>query len=158
MKIEQKPSRLGDFAVLLTFGMFALCILLVLLGSARLYQNLTERDLRSYDARTVTQYLSTRLHQADRENALAVEDFEDTTALCIRETIGKREFITRIYCYDGYLRELFTPVTGKFSPEDGEKLLPAEDLAVSMTDNLLQLQVGQEQVLLYVRSLQGGEP
>ena len=36
MKIEQKPSRLGDFAVLLTFGMFALCILLVLLSSARL--------------------------------------------------------------------------------------------------------------------------
>ena len=69
MKIEQKPSRLGDFAVLLTFGMFALCILLVLLGSARLYQTLTERDLRSYDARTVTQYLSTRLHQADQENA-----------------------------------------------------------------------------------------
>ena len=158
MKIEQKPSRLGDFAVLLTFGMFALCILLVLLSSARLYHTLTERDLRSYDARTVTQYLSTRLHQADRENALSVEDFEDTTALCIHETIGKREFLTRIYCYDGYLRELFTPVTGEFSPVDGEKLLPTENLTVTMTDNLLQLQVGQEQVLLYMRSLQGGDP
>lgn len=158
MKIEQKPSRLGDFAVLLTFGMFALCILLVLLGSARLYQTLTERDLRSYDARTVTQYLSTRLHQADQENALSVEDFEDTTALCIHETIGNREFLTRIYCYDGYLRELFTPVTGEFSPVDGEKLLPIEALAVSMEDHLLRLQIGHEQVLLYLRSLQGGRP
>ena len=137
MKYEQKHSRLGDFAALLTFAIFALCILLVLLGGARLYQNLTQRDRQTYDRRTATQYLSTRLHQADRENALSVEEFADTTALCIRETVGEREYLTRIYCHDGYLRELFTPAKGSFSPEDGEKLLPAENMSISMENNLI---------------------
>ena len=158
MKYEQKHSRLGDFAALLTFAIFALCILLVLLGGARLYQSLTQRDRQTYDRRTTTQYLSTRLHQADYENALSVEDFDGTTALCIRQTIGEREYLTRIYCYDGYLRELFTPAKGSFAPEYGEKLLPAEDMSVSMENNTLHLQIGQDSMLIYLRSLQGGSP
>ena len=158
MNYERKPSRLPDFAVLLTFGIFALCTLLVLLGGAKLYRNLTQRDRQTYDRRTATQYLSTRLHQADRENAVCVEAFGDTTALCIRETINGRTYLTRIYCHDGYLRELFTPESGSFSPEDGEKLLPAEYFTAATEDNTLFLQIGEEELILHLRSLQGGSP
>ena len=91
MKYERKSSRLPDLAVFLTFGIFALCILLVLLGGARLYKNLTIRDRQSYDGRTLCQYLSTRLHQAARENAVSVEAFDGTTTLSIRETINNRD-------------------------------------------------------------------
>lgn len=158
MKYERKSSRLPDLVVFLTFGIFALCILLVLLGGARLYKNLTVRDRQSYDGRTLCQYLSTRLHQADRENAVSVEAFDGTATLCIRETINNREYLTRIYCYDGYLRELFTTATGAFSPEDGEKLLPADSLTVTMEDNTLFLQAGEDSVILHLRSTQGGSP
>lgn len=158
MKYEHKQSRLPDLAVLLTFGIFALCILLVLLGGAKLYRDLTQRDRESFDKRTVCQYLSTRLHQADRENAVCVEDFEGLDALCIRETINGKNYLTRIYCYDGYLRELFTPEGGNFSPEDGEKLLKAETLTLSMEGNTLQLQTGAEHLSVYLRSNQGGSP
>ena len=156
MKNERKVSRLPDLAVFLNFGIFALCILLVLLGGARVYKNLTVRDRQSYDRRTLCQYLSTRLHQADRENAVCTEDFDGITALCIRETINEKDYITRIYCHNGYLMELFTPANGTFSPSDGETLLPADSLTVSLEENTLRLQLGGESILLYLRSGQGG--
>ena len=57
--------------------------------------------------------------------------------LFLRETLEGEEYLTRVYCWDGQLRELFTPAGSDCRPEDGEVLLPAEALRLSRDGALL---------------------
>ena len=128
MSMKQKKRKTDALVVLLLFGVFAACVLSVLLTGADAFHRLARRDQLSYDRRTVGQYLSTRVRQADRLGQVSVSSFEGLPALVFTEEIGGEEYETLVYCYDGYLRELFASAGGGFLPEDGEKAPhPQED-------------------------------
>ena len=64
----------------------------------------------------------------------------------------KREaYLTRIYCHEGFLRELFSAEGGSFSPEDGEKLIELHALSFEKSNNMLSADLvladGSEQTL-----------
>ena len=124
MKKERK-HYIGGLLALLLLCVFAACVLSVLLAGAGTYRKLTARDRASYDSRTATQYLATRIRQADRQGAVSVRAFEGRDALVLTEEIDGELYETRIYYCDGYLRELFTAAGADLLPEDGEKILPA---------------------------------
>ena len=134
MKNESK-TKMTALMALLIFGAFALCALLVLLTGADIYKKITEREEKSFDTRTVTQYISTRFRQGDNTGAIAVNDFGGVDALEITQQINGKDYITRVYCFDGYLCELFTNADGDFSPEDGEQLLPLKALEMEMEES-----------------------
>ena len=119
---------MGGLLSLLLLLVFAVCVLSVLLTGADTYQTLTRRDQDSYDRRTAAQYLATRVRQADRADGIAVADFQGCDALELTETIDGTPYITRVYCYDGYLRELFSAAEAQMTPADGEKVLEAQAL------------------------------
>ena len=79
--------------MLLLFGVFAVCVLIVLLTGAKAYRGLTERDRTAYDRRTCVQYIATKVRQGDVEGGVTVEPFGDTAALCMRQY----GFVTRVY-------------------------------------------------------------
>ena len=157
MSTKQKKRNMGALAVLLLFGVFAVCILSVLLTGADAYQRLARRDQLSYDRRTAGQYLSTRVRQADQLGRVTVDSFGGVDALVFTEEIEGEEYETLVYCYDGYLRELFVSAEGDFLPEDGEKVLQAERLSLSLDGQLLTAELvgpaGEVQnLILYLRS------
>ena len=133
----KKEHTLVPIAALLTFALFAIGILSVLLGGSQVYRRLTLRDQRSYDSRTCTQYIATKLRQAPAPDAVSVAPFGDGDALLIQQAIEKTQYLTRIYCHDGWLMELFTLAGSDFSPEDGEKILPLDTLSIAMEGSLL---------------------
>ncbi len=124
-------------AVLLLFALFAVGILSVLLGGARTYRGLTERDERSYENRTAVQYLATRVRQAESPQDVTLAPFGEGDGLCLLQEIDGTVYATRVYCYDGWLRELFARHDVTFSPQDGEKVLPLSQLELSLEDGLL---------------------
>ena len=140
MKNESK-AKMTSLMALLIFGAFALCVLLVLLTGADIYKKITEREEKSFDARTVLQYISTRFRQGDSLGALAVNDFGGVDALEITQQINGKYYITRVYCFDGYLCELFTNADGDFSPEDGEQLLPLKALEMEMEESCFTVDI-----------------
>ena len=125
--------------MLLLFGILTTCLLLVLLSGAKIYRGVTERGRESFDQRTAAQYLSTRVHQADAAEAVRVENFGGEPALVMSEMIDGVCYETRIYCYDGWLRELFAESGYNASPEDGEQLLPLEALELTLESGLLRV-------------------
>ena len=135
---ERSFQKLTDLMALLVFGIFALCVLLVLLSGADVYRRLEDAGQSQYHRRTAVQYIITRVRQGQ---SVHTEDFSGVEALVFPETINGRDYVTRVYCHDGYLRELFTPEAGSFSPEDGEKLIEMADLSLSMEENLLNVQL-----------------
>lgn len=124
-------------AALLVLAVFAVGILSVLLGGAGIYERLTRRDQCAFQRRTAAQYLATKVRQS--EGTPQVEKFSGTDALVLSQVIDGKVYVTRIYCWDGWLRELFTAADGAFSPEDGEKILPMAELSVSVEQKIFAL-------------------
>lgn len=135
MKI--RGNRLEGLTALLLFGVFAVCILMVLLTSADAYQNLTEKDRKSYDNRVCGQYIATQVRQYDHSGSLSVAPFGDGDAVFLWQEIDGEVYHTIIYSYEGYLMELFCSASYELSPEDGERLMPIDELRVSFDGRML---------------------
>ena len=138
-----------ELTALLVFGLFALCMAVVLLRGANTYQTLIRRADMAHSHRVAVRYFTTRLHQAP---SAWVEDFCGLQALCIREETDGKTYITRVYCYDHTIRELYSAENARVSPEDGEVVLEAERLAFVRDDGLLTVEIthpdGQSQRML----------
>ena len=138
MNKERAKQNISGLLALLLFAVFAVCILSVLLSGTQIYQRLTDRDDAAYTHRTVVQYLSTKVRQADCAQMITVEDFCGTPALVFSEDLEGELFDTRIYCHDGYLYELFVPASLDAVPEDGESLLPLQSMEITQEGSLLR--------------------
>ena len=153
-----QKKNLSGLMVLLLFGVFAVCILSVLISGTHVYDRLAARDKAAYDGRTAAQYLSTRIRQAQSPDAVSIRSEGGTTVVCISETYEAESFETWLYCRDGWLCELFLFSDAEVDPENSEKLLPAESLSGSLENGLLTLRItddGGEQTVRIL--LRGGE-
>ena len=136
-----KKRNLGFLLVLLVFAVFMVSVLLVLLTGADVVQSITELDQKSYDQRTIIQYISTRVRQADQAGAIFVRTAETGDRLVLQEEIDGLLFETTIYCYDGYLCELFCVNGYDPGPGFGEKILPAERFHVTDNGEYLEMEI-----------------
>lgn len=147
MKTKIKKIDISSLSPLLLFTVFSVCVLLVLLTGASVYESFTERDRISYDHRTISQYLTTRVRQSDAIDAYRVGDFNDTASNTEGNTFffceehGGVKYATRIYCHDGYLYELFAEAEAAFDPQDGEKILPLQSAEFKLDDGMLIINV-----------------
>ena len=130
--------NITDLLALLVFGIFALCVAALLLTGAGAYKKLTDRGTDSYEQRVAARYMTTRFHQAPQ---VQIEDFCGLQAMTIREEISGRTYVTRVYCPDGHIRELFAAESAAVSPEDGETVLEAEALVFSVDGKLLKVSI-----------------
>ena len=159
MKDRNHRRSVSAPAALLLLAVFGTAILSVLLTGAGTYRRLTERDRQLYEIRTCARYLTTRVQRAPSPSAVSVGGFGASDALEVRETVSGEEYLTRVYCYGGWLMELYTAAAAEgFAPEDGEKLLPAESLTLQLREELLQAEIlcGGERVCVSL-SLCDGE-
>lgn len=158
MRNRQPKHHIDGLLVLLLFGVFALCVLSVLLTGARVYRNLNARDQTSYDRRTAVQFLATKVRQAP--STVSVAPFGDGEALVLEEEIEGETYLTRLYCHDGSLRELFANADDSFEPQDGEVILPAQAMALELEEGLLSVTLTAEdgtplELLLALRTGEG---
>ena len=63
--MKTQKHHIEGLIALLLFGVFAVCLMTVLLTGANAYRSLTDRDQTAYDRRVCAQYMATRLRQAD---------------------------------------------------------------------------------------------
>ena len=157
MKNEQKQLKMGSLLALMVFGVFAACLLFLLLTGADVYQKMRERDTATYESRTAVQYMTTRVRQADRAESITAEMFDGLDALVLQEEIEGETYETKLYCYDGWLTELYAAADSDLSPADGEKILELKGLELSLQDGLLQAKLTlpdgrEEELSLQLRS------
>lgn len=147
--MNDKHTKLTDLLTLLVFTVFALCVLLVLLTGAKAYKGLVRRGEDSYALRTAARYVTTRVQQAQ---AVEVGDFDGCPCLLLSEAVDGHIYITRVYCYDGSLRELYAGEDASLSPGDGDALLPLEQLDLALSDGVLTAKLADMTTLtLYIR-------
>ena len=131
-------KKIAQLLAVLVFGVFALCVAAVLLTGARTYQTLTQRGSRANSQRVAVRYMTTRFQQAP---AVQLEDFCGLQSLTVREEIDGKAYLTRVYCHEGTVRELFSAEHAQVGPEDGEAVLEAENLNFSLENGLLTVEI-----------------
>ena len=152
MKRQPIRHQLDGLIALLLFGVFSVCILAVLLTGADAYRRLTDRDRAAFNRRTTLQYIATRVRQGDRADGLRVADFNGVDALVFDEGDG---YVTRVYCWNGYIMELYAEEELDLSLEAGEPIMEAEPLGFSMADGRLTVTSGEDKLILSLRSGKG---
>ena len=142
MKKKMIGHQIDGLIALLLFGVFAACLLAVLLTGAGAYKRLNARNEGAYYHRTCLQYVANRVHQAPKPEDVMLEPFGDGNALAITDRDG---CITRVYYYDGYLMELYSSASFALSPQDGERIMEVEKLELTMEDGMLKVSVTDQE-------------
>lgn len=158
MKQTRNDKSISALCAPVLLLILAAGILTVLLGSAAVYENQNRRGQESGDRRTAALYLTNQVRQTS--GTVTIQAFGQGNALVFREKINGVAYLTKIYCYEGWLMELFTPETGDFSPADGEKVLPMAALDMDMADGLLRIAFTDphgERNVLKIMLMQAGE-
>ncbi len=164
-----RKHKIDSIFVLLLFTLFASCILMVLLLGASSYEKIVERNARAYSARTGVQYIAAKLRHGDEAACVMAGSFTDKNSKNADEIptlyLGMRTegefYYTKIYYYEGYIRELLCAEADDLEPEAGQEVLKAEDFFVEYEDGLLKISVTDEEgevhtLSLAVRSEEGG--
>ena len=141
MNKRQKQFKISGIMALLLFVVFAVCVFIVLLNGANVYNRLVKRDRYTYDSRTAAQYIVTRIRQSDIADSIRIEDFYGSDTLVASETIEGETYETRVYFYDGYMMELYTPADSEIYPEYGTPLLEIESLEIEEKDDMINISV-----------------
>ncbi len=145
MNKEQYEYKINRLLALLLFAIYAVCILLVLLTGANLYKKLTLKNQNSYAQRTAIQYFTTRVRQNDKADAIDVCQFGEADALILKEQIQGKEYETLIYCYDGYLREIFSSSVKTFSPKDGNIIIEMKSLILEKENGTIYAEITDQE-------------
>lgn len=138
MRKKTTGYHMDGLIALLLFGVFAACLLAVLLTGAGAYKRLNARNEENYARRTCLQYVANRVHQAAKPSDVRTEAFGDGTALLMAD---RDDFVTRVYFYDGYLMELYSSSAFALGPQDGERIMEIGGLDLSLEEGMLKVKV-----------------
>lgn len=122
---------------LMLFFLFSACMLATLLAGAKVYQGVSSVLDEQYSTTTCINYLSAKVRHNDRQGGIGMGRIGNINALALYETYDDEEFVTYIYSFEGYMMELFCSADGEFLPENGEKIMPIDDLYISLDEGLL---------------------
>jgi len=136
---RRENSSVSALSALVLLCVFAVGILFVLLGGARGYSRLIERDSQSYDRRTCAQYMVTKLRQSHCADCVELGSFGEGDALILRQQEKGESYLTRIYCHEGWLMELFCAENAPLEASDGEKIMPLAALKLEKTGTLIKM-------------------
>ena len=106
------------FPLALFFALAASSVALVVLASGS-YSRQVHTSEDSYTSCTALSYVTEKLHQADNSDAIDAGTFD-------RQEYSGQSYVTYLYAYDGYLRELFIKEGVAASAGDGREILATD--------------------------------
>lgn len=131
--MKKRSSATETLPVLLLFCVFLGAAVVLLLSGLRVWHTTESRLQSTFDTQVPLAYVAGKVRASD---ALAVETLPDgTEALVLSASIDGEAYLTRLYCMDGALYELFTPADVTIAPADGVRLTKVRALTFSEGEN-----------------------
>lgn len=116
---------------LLLFAIIVLSLLFLVSAGTGLYSAIVENQARNRQARAALSYLTARVHAADTAGAVSIGAGPEGDALLLREKAGDDVYETRIYLYEGALREEYGPADLPLRPESAERIAVLERFSLN---------------------------
>ena len=137
---QDRTKQYIDFASgIIILGLFAVCVLAVVLTGAGVTGRISARDSASTDMRVCAGYITNRVMSARDPSAIYIDTSlsADGGVLCIPETVDGVAYLTCVYCIDGTVREFFSPADYYPPLSAGNVLTDADSLTFDISDGLL---------------------
>ena len=122
------------FPLALFFVLTATSVALVVLASG-IYSRQVNDSEDSFSSRTALAYVTEKLHQNDTCDTIDAGSFDGQNAIIIRQTYADQPYVTYLYQYDGYLRELFIREDVSATASDGRKILSVNNFTFEKSQN-----------------------
>lgn len=139
----------------------ALALYLVLLGmllamagfGGTLYSRIAAARAANEGTRAALSYVAAHLRAADSEDAVSVAVGPQGDALILRDEAG---YETRIYLYDGTLREEYAEPDAPFAPEEAQTVAQTSRFAVARQGSVFTVTADQGTVRVALHTAQEG--
>lgn len=131
-----KRSRQGAeqlFPALLFF-VFLLCTIFTILIGSRVYENIRERDRASFRTDTALAYITNKVRQGDRADAVSVREENGCQILVLTSDYDGTVFETWIYQMDGALWELFSQKDSGLDVYAGQMIMECEPVSFAVEE------------------------
>jgi len=129
------------FVLTLFLLLSALSISVILAGST-VYEKISDNMDNNYDRRVTFSYLATKIRQNDSAGKIYIEEKDGVNMIAIKESdpFFSDEYVTYIYYYDGYIREIYFELesngkTVDFDLDWGEEIIKAEGFEFNFNDD-----------------------
>lgn len=122
------------FPLALLFVLAASSVALVVLASGS-YSRQIRTSEASFTSRTALSYVTEKLHQADTSDSITAGTLDGQDAIIIRQEYSGQAYVTYLYAYEGYLRELFMKEGVSASAADGRKILATDGFSFEESQN-----------------------
>ena len=128
--------------VFLLLGIFAIFSTIMVVMGAKAYRGMVEKADVHNSIRVASSYIRTMLRSNDEAGVLRVEDVDGVQTITMENDYGDI-YVTRIYIYDGKLREWFALADIPFEPANGETVCSLDTMQAELKDGLLHVVVSE---------------
>ena len=128
--------------VFLLLGIFAIFSTIMVVMGAKAYRGMVEKADVHNSIRVASSYIRTMLRSNDEAGVLRVEDVDGVQTITMENDYGDI-YVTRIYLYDGKLREWFALADIPFEPANGETVCSLDTMQAELKDGLLHVVVSE---------------
>ncbi|HBT95184.1 MAG TPA: hypothetical protein DEB24_03355 [Coriobacteriia bacterium] len=129
----QRKYSLDVVVVVLLFGIYAICAVLLCMIGANVYHNTADSMARNYDNRTGALYVVEKIRQNDSAGVIATDSVEGSDALVITEKKSGQGYRIWLFVKDGTLYEGFFAPDTEPDPALCEEIMPMQSLTITMT-------------------------
>lgn len=145
MNEKQENHIIDILFVIALFCIFALSAVFLISIGANVYGKTVEHMDSNFSQRTSFAYVTEKIRQSDQFGAVSTGELNGHPALLITQDIGGSEYITYLYEYDGYLKELMVRADTPLGPEAGQNILAVTDFSVEeISDGLFSFTIAAE--------------
>ena len=137
MRGAKSGHTIAGAFVFLLLGIFAVSATIMVLLGVRFYRAQTARTQDTGEYRILSSYVRSMVRSQDEKGILGTDNIDGIDMLTISENYDGWEYITRIYAWDGSLREWFSDADYPFEPEQGEVICDAAEFHVRLEGDLL---------------------
>jgi len=113
-----------------------LSVMIIILGK-NIYENINEDRTNNYELRVSLSYISNKIRQSDKQNAVELKKLNEDYAVVINEIYDDANYETWIYFYDNAIYEILIDENTTFNLEDGMRIVDVDRFDIlKIKDNL----------------------
>lgn len=160
MEENQQKHIIDTLFVIALFCLFALSAIFLITIGANIYGRTINNMEDNFNNRTALAYITEKVRQFDSADSISVGTFQECPALIITSRIEDTEYLTYLYEYNGYIKEIMVRKGMTLDPAIGQDIIAVSDFSLTaINDHLLNCTIAVDEkksYSLYISVHSGG--
>lgn len=137
---KRRNAWIANYASMLAlFCIFIIGSLTLMNVGVHVYKNIVENNAENFRLRASLSYVATKVRQFDTADTVFVQEEEGVPMLVFQEELEGSIYLTKIYCHDGKMMELFQEEGLEHDLKDGFEMMELDELWIEQQGNKILL-------------------